>query len=736
MPPKKLPRLPSELVALIHHVELSEAGWRHHLLDQLLVSSMFLRTTPCGAEELRTSMESDFGLTTDDKSFHWSVDRLLTSRSLLEVDGGRLKLSEQAAESVQEKIAANQSLEERAAKRFKAIVAEEARELNPDDCWRRFCDDCLDPLVTELGARTYELIVVPAVGSPDAHSITDYVDSYHQGVRVAIQKSIDRFLDPIDTDVRSFVLSRLHSYFLTLAVSLSEQELADLTAKTKSNIQLKLFLDTNFLFSVLDLHDNPANTVAQDLIRLLGEVKNHVRSKLYVFPLTVNEVTRTLSRFQEELLGVEVEPRLGRIARNTTVGQGSGIRARFLGAAASATYRLTAQDYFGPYITNLLDVLRDNGLEFYNEKVEALTTSRAVLDDILAQKEIESSRPEEHRKKYEALCHDVALWHFVSQKRSAHIDSPLDAVFWAVTIDYGLLRFDRYKTRQRGANAVPICVHPAVLIQMLQLWLPRTPQFDEAMLQCVRALLPLPTNTDVELVTLKILRTISRFEKVGSLSEKTVSSVLLNRLLRNSMKEKTEAEEQEKLIEDALVGELGAVEEKLNDEKSIRSAVEDELCGARKRVDELEQETRKGQATTQQLQLDLQQEQQSRQDLERKFALLEDEERRHEDSRRRLQRAGFVIIALLLFVLMVALVLPGARWLSALTGYQVQRSTAIVVLLLLTLWTPVVDYFAQEIETISTWGPFNVFHRIKLWFFGFIAAIAAGLLAMMIWEYW
>ena len=52
----------------------------------------------------------------------------------------------------------------------------------------------------------------------------------------------------------------------------------------------------------------------------------------------------------------------GRIARNTTVGQGSGIRARFLGAAASATYRLTAQDYFGPYITNLLDVLRDKGI--------------------------------------------------------------------------------------------------------------------------------------------------------------------------------------------------------------------------------------------------------------------------------------------------------------------------------------------------------------------------------------
>ena len=55
-----------------------------------------------------------------------------------------------------------------------------------------------------------------------------------------------------------------------------------------------------------------------------------------------------------------------------------------------------------------------------------------------------------------------------------------------MTVDHRLLRFDRQKTQGRDTNAVPICVHPAVLIQMLQLWLPRTPRFDEAMLQSVR----------------------------------------------------------------------------------------------------------------------------------------------------------------------------------------------------------------------------------------------------------
>ena len=155
--PQKHCRLPSEFVALIHHVELSEAGWRDQLLDQIIVSSMFLRTTPCGAEELRTSLDYDFSLTVDDRAFPKSVNRLMESKRLIEIYSGRLKLTEQAASAAQATIVENKSLEDRVAKRFKEIVAEEVKAPDPDDCWRRFCDDCLDPLVTKLGARTYEL---------------------------------------------------------------------------------------------------------------------------------------------------------------------------------------------------------------------------------------------------------------------------------------------------------------------------------------------------------------------------------------------------------------------------------------------------------------------------------------------------------------------------------------------------------------------------------------------------
>jgi len=731
--PTKLLRLPSELVALIHHVELSEAGWRDDLLDRLILSSLFLQGDPCTPDELRTSLESDFGLSTDYNAFHQSVKRLLESRQLVEIDRNRLKLAEKTAAATEEAIVANQSLERRVASRFKEIISARAPQVDPEDSWRRFCDECLDPLVTELGARTYELIAAPLVGGPDIYgitSITEYIDSYTPDNRKGIKESIDRFLDSTDTDVRSFILSRIHSHLLTLSASLPEHSLAEISAKMRSTVQLKLFLDSNFLFSVLDLHENPANAVAHDLIRLLAEVKNHVQSKLYVFPLTLDEVTRTLSVFRQELSSVEVRPRLGRIARNISVGQGSGIRSRFLRAAANSTHNLNAHEYFSPFISNLLSILRSKGLEFFNERVEELSKSQPVLDDILAEQEFESRRLLGRRKTYEVLRHDVSLWHFVSKKRRVRIDSPLDAVYWVVTIDHNLLRFDRHKTRHGGVSQLPICVHPAVLIQMLQLWLPRTPQFDETMLQCVRALLPHPHETDVEQLTLRILRTLSRFEGSDNLPEEAVSAVLVNRAVRERMGEVAEPEEQDKVIRDALIEELAAaketgtdeiearvrseVEARLREKERSRVALEGKLHATQTRAEELQKQADRGKATTADLKAKLQEAEQSQQKIGERLSQIEDESnardaklRQHEDFQKCLYRGIFLVIASLLLAVASAVAIPGTKLLDELIGSEGHRSLTIVILVLLGLWVFIVDLLGQKSRHIGTWEPFK-----------------------------
>ncbi|HXG70826.1 MAG TPA: hypothetical protein VNJ04_09480, partial [Gemmatimonadaceae bacterium] len=58
----------------------------------------------------------------------------------------------------------------------------------------------------------------------------------------------------------------------------------------------------------------------------------------------------------------------------------------------------------------------------------------------------------------------------------------LDASFWIATVDYRFLNFDSRKRRPKR-DPIPICVHPTVLIQMLQFWLPRTAELEAALFE-------------------------------------------------------------------------------------------------------------------------------------------------------------------------------------------------------------------------------------------------------------
>lgn len=185
-------------------------------------------------------------------------------------------------------------------------------------------------------------------------------------------------------------------------------------------MELKLLLDTNFLFSMLGLHENPANEAAADLVELLQAVKNHVNATLYVTPLTVDEVKRTLVAYERKLGDMHITPKLGTVASELDGGL-SGIAVKFSEAARDAKKRLSVSDYLGPYLRDLLTVLRSRGIELYNDNMDGLSTSQPVVDDILAQQAFEEAHESRRAQSYEALRHDVTLWHLVLKRRPAEL---------------------------------------------------------------------------------------------------------------------------------------------------------------------------------------------------------------------------------------------------------------------------------------------------------------------------
>ena len=129
-----------------------------------------------------------------------------------------------------------------------------APSIEPEECWQFFNDDCLVPLVGALGARTYELLS----GTPQDIEATiwtpQFFDHYPRELAQALRASIVSFLDPKNPTVRSYVLRTLNAYFFVEVINLRGETLEALDDWRERPVAFTVFLDTNFLFSVLDLH--------------------------------------------------------------------------------------------------------------------------------------------------------------------------------------------------------------------------------------------------------------------------------------------------------------------------------------------------------------------------------------------------------------------------------------------------------------------------------------------------
>lgn len=548
--------LSSEQIDLLHHIELSEAGWRKKVIDQVCLSSLLLAKGSSTSEELTRTAT---GLVATSRAdIVEALARLIGDKKANEISVGQFAASEAArSESVErrERAAAQEAA---AASVWDRVVSEFAPGNESDLSWGWFNRDVLEPLIRVHGARTYELL---AVGIPeDGAAPTALFDSLDERLRGPARRAVDHFLSSDEPAPRQHVLRQLHAHLLCMAAGLPTGSVEALQQAGRT-IELKILLDTNFVFSLLHLHENPSNEAAEALMALLEKVKGRVNVTLYVTPLTIDEIRRTLTGHEAQLEKIQMTPKLGEIASGLDE-EVSGFARRFFEAASKTKGRLTAKEYLGPYLENLTTILQAHGIQLYNANLDGLTVTQPVIDDIAEQQRIDEEivkrNPKRRAKSYFALRHDVALWHLVSSRRPVRLDAPLEAVYWLATLDNRLISFDASKRSGLGAK-VPVCVHPSVLVQMLQLWLPRSPQFDEAVLDSLRISLPRTFDSDSEEVSLKILRALSRYQDIDDIPAAALTGILLNTALRGRIKAENDTDVQAELVKDEIIQAAGTI---------------------------------------------------------------------------------------------------------------------------------------------------------------------------------
>lgn len=708
--------LPTELAALVHHVELNRAGWWDKAIHRLVLAAVWLSDKSPTVPEIQGVLKNEFHLTLNDAKVSAATQALESQNILVRLNGPAFRIPEDKRATFEAEIADAENATVKAKAYFGALVAELCSELQPDATWQMFESEFLAPLIKEVGANAYHLIAGQRM-TADKKLVQRFLGHFDAKLHSALNELVSRFLEPKNSDVRTYVSRLLHATFCVEASGLPENVIQKLNASSGKQIFFRLFVDTNFLFSILALHENPSNAAASELQDLIATLKGNPKVVLFVTPRTIEEAKHSISLAKWQLAGVP----MGTNFTNAALRVGfSGMAEKFLEERRRRGGQLTADDWFDPYLNNFVSVSRGKNVELYNEKLDQYTTRQDVVDDIHLVMEAEKRR-KSRRKSYEMIEHDMILWHLVDDNRPAYIESPIDAKEWILTVDFRFIGFDEHKQKKSAAK-VPVCLHPTSLIQLLQFWVPRTAEFEEAILGSLR--LPFlfqEFDAEAERTSLRILKGIGRFENSENLSEEAITDVVLNEGLRARIKSEMNEDAETTLIRDALIDEMKARAEaeanraqQLSDELKHRdsklSILGDETKDKDEAIEQLKDRVAEEESKARQAELKLQAQGQEIEGLKTKWA------EREAAAKRNRAMVGY----LGLLALVVGGAAASAWWcagllpqLVSLIGTSVIRwLCALVTFILLHL---LLEWSVGRMDSMKGLWPFQQVSRFRRW---------------------
>jgi hypothetical protein len=713
--------LPTEVAALIHHVELHRTGWWDKAIQRLILAAFWLAGQPQTIDEIIAILKSEFHLTLNAQKVGSAIDILASQDVIILLPGNFYRIPDKQRLLFGMEIAEAEKSEVLARSFFASLVNELCAEFDSDTVWKTFEAEFLAPLIKEVGANAYRLIAGEKM-TADKKLERRFQEHFDAKYHTALNELVTRFLDPKKDEVRNYVSRMLHATFCIEASGLPDNIIKKFSTSAGKQISFRIFVDTNFLFSILALHENPSNSAARELQELIGTLKGNPKISLFVTPRTIDEAKHSISLAKGQLLGVPDGMNFTSAALRVGF---SGMAEKFLEERGRRAGKLSPGDWFDPYLNNFVSIARGKGVELFNEKLDGYATRQDVVDDIHLVMKAEERR-NGRRKTYEMVQHDMILWHLVDDNRPAYIESPIDANDWILTVDFRLIGFDEHKQKQLNSK-VPICLHPTSLIQLLQFWVPRTKEFEEAVLGSLR--LPFlfqDFDAEAERTSLRILKGIGRFENSEHLPEEAITDVVLNEALRARIKTEQDEAAETTLIRDALLEEMKFQADAESDRAKQLDA---EGKNKDRTIEQLKEKVSAEETKFLQAEASLQTQGQEIDDLKKTVKRQED---RHQQ-----QRTLFRYAVLLFGMFVIAF---GIAWwlaermlqLASLIGIDATRAIiGIVAFILLHLC---LELSASRNEQMKRLWPFRQISRFRSWLWslvilGFVLGVVGNLVA-------
>lgn len=451
-------------------VAISKTKTPHETLNELVLQCFAVLPEDKfhNEQQLAETISTLFGLQIPEHEIQFCLDELLSKGDINQHPEQGFTLPLELRASLQTRINKALALEDRVKQNWLEETLARFPTLPVDHMW-----DSLRAYLAKAfrrhGLQTAALLD-PSIETPAEYSdslsalLRDSLRGFPPEQQAPALEAISRFLATVGENVdRATYITQLadgvfNYYSLTVAPDIAERFREQLSPLT-------LFLDTNFLFGILDLHVHPQVAVSNDLLQVIK--KYGFPFKLRYHQRTERELTSSIDHHAQALRTRKWRRSLSRAA--ATSRYLSGIEQRY--HQRHAETGIDVESFLQPY-EHVDILLKQKNIDIYYSNQDRLRERVNLLHEYNDYLKLRGKE-----KPYQLIDHDTTVVDVVRQLRSS-ARSSLEAGALFITCDYTLYKFDWEASRKDGVMACTVL--PNLLWQVLRPFVPSDLDFDRS----------------------------------------------------------------------------------------------------------------------------------------------------------------------------------------------------------------------------------------------------------------
>jgi hypothetical protein len=504
-----------------HIVALKQDGKLRAAIDGIVLTAFAYDSTlaPKDAKELQNAIEVLFGVELKITDVEHAIDNNL-ERGHLQRQNGALFLLPATRVEYARHIEAAVNLEQTVRNEWLEQIADFVTPKS--DNWENKLWRCLSTYMARTfhqhGVQTVQLLN-PALplDEEDTKSLQSYLNEAHRrhcndmAIEV-VAAAVQSFFTKTTNNRVAYVTQLLDGTFTYFALTVDEETARFLRENLKP---LTIFVDTNFVFGLFDMHDNSLNEVSRELVETVKQ--NNLPFTFAYHPKTLEEIEQTLFSYGSRLRARRSwSQQTSRIAIKSQ--SLSGIERRY---HQENLRNPVSPDTFLSRLDQMGTLLEDMGFVLYS--IENLGIDQQQGIDHAHDYDAYLKQRRGYSKGWSLITHDILLWQTVKAKRNTgRYGLEIGAFF--ITVDFHLVNFER--SRLRDGNNVSVTVMPNQLLQLLRPFISLASAVDEKFVETFAVPEFRVAYTDYSETTSKVLSLIDQY----GVSEETGIRLLTNKM--------------------------------------------------------------------------------------------------------------------------------------------------------------------------------------------------------------